>query len=160
MAGVWLLTIGIRQWLEYRNVEDVVDSFVVAVLQGDQARARLLLQPELRAKVDQQTPSDGASFWKSSPGFHYRIQQIEIDGDSAVALARIQQRHFILKTEMRLRRDHAGQWKIGHIESRREDAIEARRLAQAKADNERAAADIADALGVSVEIDTERTSAP
>ncbi len=160
MAGIWLLTLGVRQWLEYRDVKDVVDSFVVAVMQGDQARARLLLQPGLRDKADEQSASGEASIWKVSPGFSYRIQQLDVADDSAIALARIQQQYFVLKARMRLHRDRSGQWKIGHVEFHREDAIEAKRLAQAKADNERTAQGIADTLGVPVEKDTERTSAP
>jgi len=113
VCGLVLIFIGSQSWLENRAVERAVDTFLIALQQGDRDTVLSLLNPHLRSVVERQSDDEAlATFGEPLSGISYRIQQVKINGLDAVAHMWIEREGFIMQPTIHLTRDVSTRWKI------------------------------------------------
>jgi len=115
LAGLILVAIGIRRWLDYRSARNVVTSFVVGVRDGQREDVLNLMEPSQRVFVESRLKKKD-NFWSPSQGLTYRILEIHIAGNKADCRIWIERDGFRIKPWFHLNRMESGSWKIRKID--------------------------------------------
>ena len=116
-AGAGLVVLGIQHWLERRKATAVVIGFLEAVASGDRQRAFSFLEATRRDEAEFGFGRKDAAFWKSTERAKFRINELEITGDTARVKVWIEKDGFVLEPVVYLVRTETLSWKITRIES-------------------------------------------
>ena len=148
VAGLFLVAVGVHKWCTNREVTAAVDSFMTAIVNGDRATVLSLLDTQPRGILESARAQKELLIWRPTPGLAYRVQQIDISGQRAAVRLRIFSDQFSVQPIMRLRRDRAGEWKVGQLEEWSPTrSAERRHRERERREGDRLAKQLADALG-------------
>ena len=123
IAGMLLVVSGAQKWLDQRAARKVLDSFIVALKEGDREQALALLDSQQRDDVEAGTRGDNADSWTPHRNLKYRIHHIEISGNRAMAQLWIEKDGFVIQPRVHLIRSETSLWKISHIENLQIDPL-------------------------------------
>ena len=118
-GGLLLAGVGVQRWFDARAAGATVDAFMKAVSQGDRSTALSLLTPERRRLAES---NDGAA--KIGPGpveVDYEIDSLELDGNKATAVVRIEKDGQVVQPLFRLYKGETTRWKIARIDNLPDD---------------------------------------
>jgi len=121
-VGLFAVAIGVQRWFDSRAAESVVHSLMAAIQAGDRDAMLGLLTPDRRIVADApSTRAGGENAWKRQRGMSYRIREMEINGDRAVASVTIEKDGYEVQPTVYLQRGEAARWKIDRVEDLQED---------------------------------------
>jgi hypothetical protein len=153
LGGIALVALGLWPTRPSTAPRLVVTAFMQAMERGDRTAALKLMGDDARAKAQ------GPAFpeiWQPSKHFSWKLQDLRVDGGSALARVGMRDQGFFVESELLLTRQPAGTWEITALNIARVDpryAERERRLAE-EAD-ERLVRDLRDSLRGSPAVLTE-----
>jgi hypothetical protein len=109
VVGLGLVVLGVKRWLERREVEDVVEAFMRAMRTGNRDAAAALFDPE---SPQLKQAGDDETQWTPHPEFDYRIHKLERSGSTAQAEIWIEAGGYVVKPILELRLSETNSWRI------------------------------------------------
>ena len=120
--GLFAVAIGVQRWFDSRAAESVVHALMAAVQSGNRDAMLGLLTPDRRVVADApSTRAGGKNAWKKQRGMSYRIREMEINGDRAVASLTVEKDGYEVQPTVYLLRGETARWKIDRIEDLQKD---------------------------------------
>ena len=122
-VGLFAVAIGVQRWFDTRAAESVVHALMASVQSGDRDAMLGLLTPDRRDVVADapSTMAGGENAWKKQRGMSYRIRNVEINGDRAVASVTVEKDGYVVQPTVYLQRGETSRWKSDRIEDLQED---------------------------------------
>ena len=116
-AGLLVIAIGVQRWFDAHSAENVVHQLMSAIEAGDREAVLALLHAERRQLVEIRADVGQDDPWTRQVGITYRIQQLDVTGDVAVARLSIAKDGFEIHPAVYLRRGETTRWKIDRLDN-------------------------------------------
>jgi len=116
-AGLLVIAIGVQRWFDAHSAETVVHQLMSAVDAGDRQAVLALLHTDRRKLVEMRLDHGQKDPWTRQDGVTYRIQQLDVSGDTAIVRLSIVKDGFKIHPTVYLRRGQTARWKIDRLDN-------------------------------------------